>query len=198
METICKKCGSERVRCLNGVVNGKQQFVYRCRECTTARHRDRRGYRPAIRREETLEQYKQRRLQQVKEFTQSHPVETRAQKAAHKAIVSGKLVRQPCEVCGEEKVHAHHDDYTKPLEVRWLCPSHHRLEHFRQKGIHGSAPYIALPKSPPSGCWFDRRQNRWYARIRVNGLAINLGSHSSKNEAEAAYRRAVSHYRAKA
>lgn len=44
------------------------------------------------------------------------------------AVKSGKLERQPCEVCGDANVQAHHDDYDKPLEVRWLCPLHHRHE----------------------------------------------------------------------
>jgi hypothetical protein len=42
----------------------------------------------------------------------------------------GILVPQPCEVCGEkEGVQAHHEDYDKPLDVKWLCHSHHRLRH---------------------------------------------------------------------
>jgi hypothetical protein len=46
------------------------------------------------------------------------------------AIANGTLVRQPCEVCGTtRKIDAHHDDYSKPLEVRWLCRSHHRQHH---------------------------------------------------------------------
>ena len=53
--------------------------------------------------------------------------------AARKIIsemVRGKfLIRQPCEVCGAEKSEAHHDDYEKPLEVRWLCRKHHREHH---------------------------------------------------------------------
>jgi hypothetical protein len=36
----------------------------------------------------------------------------------------GKLVEQPCEVCGA-KAEMHHPDYSKPLEVRWLCTRHH-------------------------------------------------------------------------
>lgn len=48
-------------------------------------------------------------------------------------INRGKLVRQPCEVCGEIKVDAHHDDYSKPLEVRWLCRLHHRQHHAKLK-----------------------------------------------------------------
>lgn len=44
------------------------------------------------------------------------------------AVRRGKLQRQPCEVCGE-KAHAHHPDYSKALEVRWLCPHHHARQH---------------------------------------------------------------------
>ncbi len=44
------------------------------------------------------------------------------------ALRSGALVRQPCEMCGD-RAHAHHDDYTKPLEVRWLCRVHHAAHH---------------------------------------------------------------------
>lgn len=41
------------------------------------------------------------------------------------AIQSGALIRQPCQVCGETKVDAHHEDYSKPLNVWWLCRKHH-------------------------------------------------------------------------
>lgn len=47
------------------------------------------------------------------------------------ALRRGKLERQPCEVCGERPAEAHHDDYTRPLDVRWLCKQHH-LEHHRE------------------------------------------------------------------
>jgi hypothetical protein len=42
---------------------------------------------------------------------------------------NGTLTSKPCEVCGTRKVHAHHDDYGKPLEVIWLCHSHHMARH---------------------------------------------------------------------
>jgi transposase-like protein len=45
------------------------------------------------------------------------------------AIRDGRLIRMPCEICGSVSVHAHHDDYAKPLEVRWLCPKHHKQWH---------------------------------------------------------------------
>lgn len=54
--------------------------------------------------------------------------------AAHKhvqiAVANGLLTPQACEVCGtNSKVHAHHDDYARPLDVRWLCPVHHMRHH---------------------------------------------------------------------
>jgi len=52
---------------------------------------------------------------------------------AKRAISRGLIVRKPCEVCGESKVHAHHDDYSKPLNIRWLCLIHHRQFHAAAK-----------------------------------------------------------------
>ena len=58
------------------------------------------------------------------------PQKTKARSAVRRAVKSGGLVRKPCEVCGTtEKVEAHHEDYSKPLDVRWLCFAHHRMNH---------------------------------------------------------------------
>lgn len=66
---------------------------------------------------------------------------TRADDRAHnmveKAVARGLLQRKPCEVCGADgrmadgrpEVQAHHDDYARPLEVRWLCQKHHHEAH---------------------------------------------------------------------
>jgi len=43
----------------------------------------------------------------------------------HVYIKRGKIKKGVCEVCGDPNVHGHHDDYTKPLEVRWFCEIHH-------------------------------------------------------------------------
>ena len=47
------------------------------------------------------------------------------------AVKSGRLIRpDSCSGCGRRvEVHAHHDDYSKPLDVRWLCRRCHALEH---------------------------------------------------------------------
>ena len=44
-------------------------------------------------------------------------------------LSNGKIKKQPCEMCGCDKVHGHHDNYDKPFDVRWLCSKHHRKVH---------------------------------------------------------------------
>jgi hypothetical protein len=58
--------------------------------------------------------------------------------AKHKvknALKRGKIRRVSCEVCGSEKTHAHHEDYSKPLDVWFLCPIHHVGRHKRLREI---------------------------------------------------------------
>ncbi len=49
----------------------------------------------------------------------------RARVKVARALKDGTLEKEPCYECGSEIVQAHHDDYSKPLDVRWLCPNHH-------------------------------------------------------------------------
>ena len=53
-----------------------------------------------------------------------------AHKKVYIAIKLGKIKREPCEICGEtERVQAHHEDYSQPLDVIWLCRKHHAWIH---------------------------------------------------------------------
>ena len=58
-----------------------------------------------------------------------HPEKHKARDAVGKAKRSGKLIPKPCFICGKNEVHAHHDDYSKPLQVKWLCIKCHSQEH---------------------------------------------------------------------
>lgn len=66
-----------------------------------------------------------------------YPERARARDLVQRAMRKGTLKRLPCEICGVEhgaqlpdgrtaKVEGHHDDYSKPLDVRWLCTDHHK------------------------------------------------------------------------
>lgn len=68
-----------------------------------------------------------------------------ARKEARSAIASGRLTPGPCEVCGDETVHAHHDDYNKPLSVRWLCRVHHQEHHNQERAAQRLARLTAQP-----------------------------------------------------
>lgn len=72
-------------------------------------------------------------------WREENPEAYKAQTKVGNAIRDGKLKRCPCTICGTTKhVHAHHKDYSKPLDVTWLCARcHHRLHSaFPELGGH--------------------------------------------------------------
>ena len=61
---------------------------------------------------------------------EKYPNKYKAHTMVNNAIRDKRLFKEPCEVCNcTEKIHAHHDDYAKPLNIRWLCAEHHRQWH---------------------------------------------------------------------
>ena len=60
-----------------------------------------------------------------RKYYRKWPQKTKAHYAVQLAIKAGKLKRQPCNICGNELSEAHHPDYSKPLEIQWLCKRHH-------------------------------------------------------------------------
>lgn len=78
-------------------------------------------------------------------YAVNHPEEVRNSKAGWKDrnpekvrahallayyIRTGRITREPCEVCGDPRSEGHHADYSRVLEVRWLCRKHHAREHW--------------------------------------------------------------------
>jgi hypothetical protein len=59
----------------------------------------------------------------------------KAHTALNNAIRAGKIIKRPCQVCGNPKSEGHHEDYSKPLDVMWLCRKHHGEFH-HQKNIN--------------------------------------------------------------
>ena len=58
-----------------------------------------------------------------------NPLIQKAYSAVKYALKTGTITCGPCVVCGKTKAEAHHDDYSKPLKVRWLCRQHHNEHH---------------------------------------------------------------------
>jgi hypothetical protein len=88
----------------------------------------------------------------------------RARRAAQNAISTGKLHRQPCEICGEvTPVDAHHEDYDKPLDVRWLCVRHHRQLHALRR-----PPQPRLTDTPLTHSGETLSITGWAVRHRMN------------------------------
>lgn len=70
-----------------------------------------------------------KRLESTRKYREKNEKKSQCHGIVGYAIKCGNLVRKPCEICGREKVHAHHDDYDKPLDIRWLCDEHHNEWH---------------------------------------------------------------------
>lgn len=58
-----------------------------------------------------------------------HPGKFMARQKLLRMVKKGVVIKTPCEVCQDPKSQAHHVDYRKALDVRWLCFKHHRQEH---------------------------------------------------------------------
>lgn len=82
------------------------------------------------------------------------------------AVSSGRIIRPAnCEYgCLDRLVQAHHPDYSKPLEVRWLCPKHHAAQHPHKRIPPKLAPEQASEYAVRS--WKARR-----ARLGEQGFA---------------------------
>jgi len=110
-------------------------FLNKCKECKKADTK--RHYRATF---SERQKYERARLQRPERraakyryeqrHRQRYPERERARRFVAKAIMTGKLKRKHCELCGaKHDVQAHHADYSKPLEVRWLCRTCHNKEH---------------------------------------------------------------------
>lgn len=116
----CCYCGNEKE-------NRKLSYCYRCNSFLESEAR--------FKRVSSLEGKLKERLKH--KIRMEDPIK-RLKRSAHLmvtgAICGGYLVKKPCEVCGKiNGVDAHHDDYNKPLDVRWLCRLHHMQHHNAQK-----------------------------------------------------------------
>ena len=72
----------------------------------------------------------------AKQWSDNNPEKRRAHDKVSKAVRKGVLVPpSECEKCGEDRlqIDAHHEDYSRPLDVKWLCRSCHKEIHIKAK-----------------------------------------------------------------
>ena len=72
-----------------------------------------------------------KKAMQNKRWVESNPEKKKAHHTLNNAIRDGKMERpNRCEECKEaKKVVGHHHDYSKPLDVKWLCAACHTNLH---------------------------------------------------------------------
>ena len=67
------------------------------------------------------------------ELTPEQKLQSNCRAYANVAQRRGKLIKQPCEKCGSSSSQKHHEDYSRPLQVKWLCrPCHRALRRARE------------------------------------------------------------------
>jgi uncharacterized protein (DUF983 family) len=112
--TKCKTSKSKEEFAKNKTA--KDGLQHYCRTCYTKIHRE---YRKT-------KEGKSVRAQNARDYrAKGENISTHAVRV-HFAVKKGILQKEPCAVCGEENVQAHHEDYSDSLKVVWLCQKHHQ------------------------------------------------------------------------
>ena len=65
-------------------------------------------------------------------WIKNNPQKRQAHIALGNAVKRGRVEKpEECELCGDKptRIEGHHHDYSKPLDVVWLCKPCHMLEH---------------------------------------------------------------------
>tara|TARA_R110000824_G_C15208330_1_gene676350 strand:- start:1168 stop:1614 length:447 start_codon:yes stop_codon:yes gene_type:complete len=136
-EKPCKKCGEIKPLTMfhnhPGTYDGRHG---QCKACAAAAaRRNREENRERYRAYESARYKTPKRKADQKRFAAAErrrtPEKVRARTMVSRHLRLGNMTRGKCEVGAEcsGRIEAHHDDYSKPLDVRWLCFRHHREHH---------------------------------------------------------------------
>ena len=60
---------------------------------------------------------------------EEHPEIFKCYTAVRTKLRNGTLKKGKCVICDSTKTEAHHEDYSKPFDIVWLCKKHHGLIH---------------------------------------------------------------------
>lgn len=133
---LCPQCGEHKAASAFGPTKtNRDGLACYCRGCARQRGRERYARNAEVCRSNqrlVRRMHPERVRDAARMYKLRNPVATRATRKANYAISVGRLLREPCERCGATRSEAHHDDYSKPLDVRWLCRSCHCLHHRKE------------------------------------------------------------------
>lgn len=125
----CKKCSAEKH------ISEFEQFRWECRHCRGIKREKNRAARYRYQKQPRSEHRKKYHAEYMAEYRTSpeEKIKGAARQKLIAAVASGQIVRpSTCSRCeATAKIHGHHSDYSKPLDVIWLCPSCHGAEHRR-------------------------------------------------------------------
>jgi len=141
----CKWCKQEKpLSEFHKHLNMKDGYLNKCKVCS---YEEQKEYRKTEKGKlvrakekqypEAKKRYKQSEKGKLKATQYKRPKDREAAKnAVSYALRSGKLIRQPCEICGK-KGEAHHWSYLPEhrLDVQWLCRHHHNQLHIEQSNL---------------------------------------------------------------
>jgi hypothetical protein len=131
MKKICFKCKQEKD--ISEFYEHPQMtdgHLGKCISCTKRDNRLNRKTEKTKIREKARNSLPQRRTsisKRASQWRKENPEKYKAHNKVCSALKSGKIIKPSfCEKCGSTgKLHAHHEDYSKPLDVIWLCvPCH--------------------------------------------------------------------------
>ena len=138
----CKECG--RVLSIDEFYRHaamKDGRLNKCKKCVRQRVSKHRGLnvdriRAYDRRRSMTRERRRANATNAARYRKRFPDRYKAQTALNNAVRDERIVKlSRCSDCGATaKLHAHHEDYSKPLDVQWLCVPCHAL----MKGKNGS------------------------------------------------------------
>lgn len=84
-----------------------------------------------------MKEWKRKNRDKYREIMARWKEKSKEKISAHQKIYRelrmGRISKEPCVDCGSMNVHAHHEDYSKPMSVIWLCAKHHKQRHLINK-----------------------------------------------------------------
>ena len=100
-----------------------------------------------VRRYNQTDKGKESERRSNKKTRDKYPEKTKANRKLRSAIRSGKITKPgTCSMSDEHcsgRIHGHHEDYSKPLDVTWLCSYHHaRLHRIKREKNRVAGPLL--------------------------------------------------------